>query len=367
MKILIVSGAFMPENSPRSFRTTELAKQLARLGHVVDIYVPKYNYDYSTFNKEFPSINLHFIDIKYRLIKIEGNFIKRLFLRLVNRVTDVYLQYPDIKFLNILPKLLAHKGGYDSLISIAVPHPIHWGMARVFKKNPEIAKIWIADCGDPFMLSKTINVRYPFYFKYFEKSWCRRCNYITIPTENAVDGYYPEFRNKIRIIPQGFDFEDTQASEIKYEANKVITFCYAGGFIPNRRDLRPILDFLSKQNINFKFHVYTRQQAMLSNYVQLLKGKLEIHNYIPRKELFVKLCKSDFLLNLENGTSVQSPSKLIDYALSERPILSLNSQNIDNEKFVEFLNGDYTKRLVVDDISKFDIRNVTNKFIELMK
>jgi len=32
-KILIVSNAFYPEISPRSFRTTELAKELSRQGH----------------------------------------------------------------------------------------------------------------------------------------------------------------------------------------------------------------------------------------------------------------------------------------------------------------------------------------------
>lgn len=32
-KILIISRTFYPENSPRSFRTTELAKELARQGN----------------------------------------------------------------------------------------------------------------------------------------------------------------------------------------------------------------------------------------------------------------------------------------------------------------------------------------------
>ena len=34
----------------------------------------------------------------------------------------------------------------------------------------------------------------------------------------------------------------------------------------------------------------------------------------------------DFLLDLENGASVPTPSKLIDYALTLRPILSVDSQ-----------------------------------------
>ena len=38
MKILIVSGFFYPQNTPRAFRTTELAKEFARLGHDV-VYI----------------------------------------------------------------------------------------------------------------------------------------------------------------------------------------------------------------------------------------------------------------------------------------------------------------------------------------
>src|SRR5690606_8098316 len=38
--ILILSRTFYPENSPRSFRTTELAKELARQEHGVTVLLP---------------------------------------------------------------------------------------------------------------------------------------------------------------------------------------------------------------------------------------------------------------------------------------------------------------------------------------
>ena len=40
MKILIISGSFYPDNSPRAFRTTELAKRFCKLGHDVTVYIP---------------------------------------------------------------------------------------------------------------------------------------------------------------------------------------------------------------------------------------------------------------------------------------------------------------------------------------
>ena len=40
-RILIVGRTFFPEQSPRSFRTTELAKEFARQGHQVEVLLPQ--------------------------------------------------------------------------------------------------------------------------------------------------------------------------------------------------------------------------------------------------------------------------------------------------------------------------------------
>src|SRR5699024_6823793 len=132
---------------------------------------------------------------------------------------------------------------YDLLISIAVPHTIHWGVAAIWKKHNNLAKTWFADCGDPFMGQENDIFKYPFYFKYSEKWFCRKADYITVPTEASIKAYYSEFHHKIRIIPQGFKFEDIHVEENTY-ANPVPTFAYAGGFIPGRRDPTEFLNFL---------------------------------------------------------------------------------------------------------------------------
>ena len=54
MRILIVSGDFYPNNSPRSFRTTELVKEMSKLGHDVTLYIPNFGIDYSEFTEKYP-------------------------------------------------------------------------------------------------------------------------------------------------------------------------------------------------------------------------------------------------------------------------------------------------------------------------
>jgi H2-forming N5,N10-methylenetetrahydromethanopterin dehydrogenase-like enzyme len=50
-KNLIISRSFYPINSPRSFRSTELAKELARNGHDIIVLTPKKEV-HDSFEKE---------------------------------------------------------------------------------------------------------------------------------------------------------------------------------------------------------------------------------------------------------------------------------------------------------------------------
>ena len=51
-KITIISYATYPGTTPRNMRTHELAKELARQGHNVNLYVLKGGYDYSEYERE---------------------------------------------------------------------------------------------------------------------------------------------------------------------------------------------------------------------------------------------------------------------------------------------------------------------------
>ena len=51
MKIVLIARNIFPLLSPRAFRTTELAKELAHLGHDVTIYAVLGEYDYTSFTK----------------------------------------------------------------------------------------------------------------------------------------------------------------------------------------------------------------------------------------------------------------------------------------------------------------------------
>jgi hypothetical protein len=82
------------------------------------------------------------------------------------------------------------------------------------------------------------------------------------------------------------------------------------------------------------------------------------------------MSKADFLVNIDTVLDNQSnteavPSKLIDYALTNRPILNINSASLDKEMVLKFLDKDYSGQRIVEK-SKYDIKKVSAKFLELV-
>lgn len=362
MKILIISGAFFPANTPRSFRTTELVKKFSRLEHEVTLYIPNSEYDYSEFIKKFPVTIKYYKAIGERREFFGSPFIDRVIFHYEHWLID----RPSLQNMKVIEKAAQNESGYDLLITIAVPHFIHWAVGKVYAQGHKIAKTWVADCGDPFMLAGSVAQKPPLWFKPLEKRWCRQCDYIAVPTDASYQGYYPEFRDKIRVIPQGFNFDDVILPV--YTKNEIPTFAFAGSFIKGKRDPGCLLDFLSTLDVPFRFIAYGNNvRQFMEPYQKRLGNKLVIENPIPRNRLLPILASMDFLINIGNGTKVQTPSKLIDYTLSKRPILTIESNDIKKDILMEFLNGNYCHMDAPIDISRYDIQNVAQQFLELIR
>ena len=366
-RILIVSASFYPKNSPRSFRTTELVKELYRQGHEVVISIPDTGFDYSDFLKETPVTLTFYGSLSYRSINIQGhgpiNKIKRIF----RRIIGLLLEYPTIEHMFKIARYLRKESGYDMLISVAVPFPVHWGVARARSRKHPIAKIWVADCGDPYMKATTDRFRKPFYFKYVEKWFSRKADYISVPIESMKNWFYKEFHSRMVVIPQGFNTGEVKLAE--QVENQVPTFAFAGAVIPGIRDFNLFFSFLKQVDTPFKFIVFSEQHDYYTPFKAHFKERLELRGYLPRLELLYELSTCDFVVNVDTkydciSNTTAFPSKLIDYSFTTRPILNICSNKIDEAKVLQFLAGDYQGRRKIDN-EKYKIENVTAKFLQL--
>jgi hypothetical protein len=361
-KILLVSSAFYPELSPRSFRATELAKEFTRLGHEVVVISQHRDHDYTGFLREFPVVLKMWSKPRFPRVPEFKRKPFSILTRVASRILQVLFEYPFIEEMFKVNRMLRKEAGYDLMISFAVPYPVHWGVAKARRPKRPVSKTWVADCGDPYMGDVLDSFRKPFYFGVLEKRFCRRADYISIPVESARPAYYPEFHHKIRVIPQGFDFELQHRPEV---SNPVKEFAYAGGFLHGIRDPGALMRALVSCKVPFKFHVFTNQPEIIREYQEALNGKLNISGYIEREKLLEILSAMDFLINFDNNTTLNVPSKLIDYALTSRPVLNIG-RDFSEPDLMAFLDGDYSKRMPLPDPKQYHIRNVTQRFLDLI-
>ena len=365
-KILIVTNAFYPDISPRSFRATELAKELVRQGHSVKVLThPR------TGTAAFcANLGIEFKDLghlTWPIPTVKGSGIVRLFWRVVTRFSTLLFEYPLIQIMPLLKKGLKGESGYDALISVAVPYPVHWGVAAVRSKENTIAKRWIADCGDPYMGQENDTFKPPFYFGWLEKKFCRKAEFLTVPTAASIKGYYPEFHSKIKVIPQGFRFEDAKIYDGPKTSDKII-FGYGGMFIPGRRDPSELFNFLNAldESFEFEFHIYTITPHLVTPFIEASKGRIQLKPIVDRDALLFEMSKMDFVVNFENIGSTQTPSKLIDYAILKKPILSVKFGDLKTEVVNEFLKENYQNSMKIENTAQYRIENVAQQFLELI-
>ena len=151
----------------------------------------------------------------------------------------------------------------------------------------------------------------------------------------------------------------------KYVRNDVVTFAYAGSFYEKLRNPKYFFKYLNKTKVDFRFIIYTQShfvKNMILNDFPLLQGKLQFKKFITRKELIYELSSVDFLINFENENTLMVPSKLIDYALSKRPILSFNSKSFDSNKFNDFLKNDFKHSTKIN-LDDFNISILIKQFL----
>ena len=362
-----MTHGFYPEISPRSFRATELAKEFSRLGHEVTVIAP-YRKGLDTFLRQH-SINFKDLgEVTWKVPQIKtNNKILGLFNRAIVRSSDLFFAYPFIQLKYSVNKLLKNENGYDLLISIAVPFPIHWGVASRWNKNQKIGRVWVGDCGDPFMYDKHDSFRKMYYFYYFENKFLRLADYVTVPFEEMKSLFNQKFAYKYRVIPQGFNFNSVEVEN--YTRHEIPTIAYSGTVMPGSRDPFSLIDYLLEKQVDFRFHVFTLQKHQFSKYEDYIGKQIVLREFIPREDLIKELSKMDFLVNVNtdsrNGVINAIPTKLIDYRLSGRPILSYEQSNLPKQLINEFIKGNYKNEYIDGSFERYDIKNVAKQFLNL--
>jgi hypothetical protein len=394
LRILITTFRYYPEPSPRAFRAHELVKEFCRKGHKVKLVMPwketiaanpSHHQNLETvFIDRFltKTKNVPSSDTKFQSMQSKTNSKRRTFFSLdffKKKIKPTYLKYLTWKkkyfppfyekqYAQNLFNYLKKEDKYDVVISIGLPIENHIGTALGLWFNKELRKstVTIADYGDPYYYHEGRNMFFLYFFiDYFV---AKTFKFISIPTTKALKSYLPfKKKEKILILPQALNIKEFNIQA--YKKNEVSTFAYAGVLYKKIREPVGFLDYIANLEKDFRFVFYTIEKydtlEILSYYKDKLGDKLILKMNYERKKIIEDLSQMDFLINFEYSTSNQIPSKLIDYAIANRPVCAISNSDFDALIFNKFLAGDYSNDVGIKLDENYDIENIVNKIKSL--
>ncbi|MBQ0087066.1 MAG: hypothetical protein KBS72_05230, partial [Bacteroidales bacterium] len=140
MKITIASSCFYPDVHPRSFRSTELAKEFARMGHNVSVvfFVNHHDFNYDEFGDKY-NLSLIPVDVfsATRVADVANHrktYAFKLKRFLIEYFIDGYFFKYSRQICNTFMRLNCIEEA-DLIITMSTPFSIHYGLYKYFKKR----------------------------------------------------------------------------------------------------------------------------------------------------------------------------------------------------------------------------------------
>ena len=135
--------------------------------------------------------------------------------------------------------------------------------------------------------------------------------------------------------------------------------------IRNPSELLRLLEITSnKISKTIEVHFYGSLNDFDTKGLSFNSIQVFFNGYVDRKTAQEKMLEADVLINIGNQTSYQLPSKLIEYASLDKPILNISSiENDSSKKFLDFYPLSETINLNHPDKAKImlDLLNFLNK------
>jgi hypothetical protein len=73
------------------------------------------------------------------------------------------------------------------------------------------------------------------------------------------------------------------------------------------------------------------------------------------------------VINFQNKGQSQTPSKLIDYAIVNKPVLNFTYNKLPIKIINEFFENNYQNAIKIDNLENYKIENVSKKFLQLIE
>lgn len=374
MRLVIITHGYAPALNARAFRWTALAEHWAAAGHDVEVVTVR--------SGGLPRIEMlngvrvHRVGIYLEKLGVAArqswhsaatsstsdspaniSSVRRGLMRLAKRIHDLTwkkVYWPDYAAPWVPSALIATRRIISSsrptaVISVSLPFSSHLAahFAGVFRSRIP----WIVDVGDPFSFATATPVNNHGLYRganfRAEAAVVRKSDAITVTTKATARAYASEFGHgdKITVIPPLLSIGPATAQQSAHTAANRRRLVYIGTLNRSIRNPDRLLALFGAmlqsglaQDVHMDFFGETGDCAQsFEDMSAELKARVHVHGLVPRQRAIDAMQTALAVINIGNATTLQLPSKLVEYVASGRPIINLAAGTRDSS--AQFLEG----------------------------
>jgi glycosyltransferase involved in cell wall biosynthesis len=267
---------------------------------------------------------------------------------------------------------------------------------------------WVSDFRDLWTLNPTPKRFFPSYDRFvsrrLEKLYLRYCDALIVNTENSrgkMIGKYEFLREKISVIPNGYDPEDLP---VEKNESKISGTFFFGGSIYQNTDYTPLamlrlLSRLAEQgclNKTWELHYAGSDGDALGDLIQKEQINVEylLHGYLDHKSLYRLISRMEYVILCmpdKSDTTSWIPARLYDYIANNSRLICFMSrgsevdqllahygngvtlyydepENVQISKIMHFVADKRERGEEVSDLTKsFSRKELTRKLADLLE
>jgi hypothetical protein len=341
MKFLIINYYWEPMVDAHAYRWPQIVRGLSSMGHSVEIITSRIEglgrLD-SSGGVQIMRVGLWSAKnsrvMNEQILQRKQLGIFRLFLRklklLAIRIYS-HLYWPDPLW-HWMPSLLLElckrrTRGYDYIISYYPSLTAHIGAYIYVKFLSRNEIYWIADYGDPFSVSHEWSANNKCIYQrinyWMDSKIYSGSNVFAVMNDETFARYSKLFNGSSRILKVNH-LAPEMPMIYSRKQSKTLTLVYVGSFHKQVRDHLLLFEFSKLLMSITKFDLIIELYGPIDYWLGIeLPANVRLNGKVSRDKAIGLLCSADLLINVNNSTILMTPSKVVEYIATRRPIINI--------------------------------------------
>ncbi len=385
MRILIINYFYPPVVDAHAYRWEQLARHWVRNGHQVDVVTSKVS-GFSYANTE-SGVRVFRVGVKAMKVATVDTATDETagpkFKRLIDLARVIYRKFywPDSAWHWIpsvtIEAIKKRHNNYDFVVSYYPCFAAHLAVNVMRFLTPNDRFTWVADYGDPFCASPTMQPNnYVFYDKlnrFAERRLVKNSDYLVFTNEATADAYQEMLGSvgDIKVIPHLVNVEHYYhgVSERNQYTEDATILTYVGGFHREVRKPDRLIDLIKRLNglghEKFVLHIY----GPLNNYKlnELAPKGIQqiVYKGVVDRAVAVELIQNaKVIVNVDNENCIMTPSKVVECISTGNPILNISNDSVDYKPLQRYAELGFALSLDRQELSNQDVFDARNFILQ---